>query len=135
MAVENVNRARTEQIEAEKALRESEIRFRELADNISQFAWTADRWGWRYWYNKRWYDYTGTTFEQMQGWGCTRGVFDKSHPIGRFRENDDRIVGFQHRLNFSTEPLPWFQRWNYFLVQCVSCCSASTSRLSTVPSW
>jgi putative ABC transport system substrate-binding protein len=29
-------------------------------------------------------------------------VFDKSHPIGRFRENDDRIVGFQHRLNFST---------------------------------
>ena len=25
----------------------------------------------------------------------------------------DGIVGFQHRLNFSTEPLPWFQRWNY----------------------
>jgi PAS domain-containing protein len=31
-----------EQIEAEKALRDSETRFRELADNISQFAWTAD---------------------------------------------------------------------------------------------
>src|ERR1700739_3595829 len=27
----------------ENALRESEERFRELADNISQFAWTADR--------------------------------------------------------------------------------------------
>jgi hypothetical protein len=26
----------------DKALRESELRFRELADNISQFAWTAD---------------------------------------------------------------------------------------------
>ena len=32
----------------------------------------------------------------------------------------DSIVGFHHTLNFSTEPLPRFQRWNYFLVQCVS---------------
>jgi PAS domain S-box-containing protein len=53
----------------EQALRESEARFRELADNISQFAWTADRSGWIYWYNKRWHDYTGTTLEEMQGWG------------------------------------------------------------------
>ena len=59
----------TEQLEAEKALRESETRFRELADNISQFAWTADHAGWIYWYNKRWHDYTGTTLEEMQGWG------------------------------------------------------------------
>jgi PAS domain S-box-containing protein len=59
----------TKQIEAENALRESEARFRELANNISQFAWTADQAGRRYWYNKRWYDYTGTTLEDMQGWG------------------------------------------------------------------
>src|SRR5262249_15051255 len=53
----------------ENALRESETRFQELADNISQFAWTADSAGWIYWYNKRWHDYTGTTLEEMQGWG------------------------------------------------------------------
>jgi PAS domain S-box-containing protein len=53
----------------ENALRESEARFRELADNISQFAWTADAKGWIYWYNRRWHDYTGTTLEDMQGWG------------------------------------------------------------------
>ena len=53
----------------ENALRESEARFRELADNISQFAWTADAKGWIYWYNKRWHDYTGTTLQDMQGWG------------------------------------------------------------------
>ncbi|GGO26241.1 hypothetical protein GCM10008949_16900 [Deinococcus humi] len=51
------------------ALRESETRFRELADHISQFAWTADASGSISWYNQRWYDYTGTTLEQMQGWG------------------------------------------------------------------
>jgi hypothetical protein len=34
---------------SEYALRESEARFHELADNISQFAWTADQSGWIYW--------------------------------------------------------------------------------------
>jgi PAS domain S-box-containing protein len=53
----------------DKALRESELRFRELADNMSQFAWTADAAGSIYWYNKRWHDYAGTTLEDMQGWG------------------------------------------------------------------
>jgi len=67
----------------ENALRESETRFRELADNISQFAWTADAQGWIYWYNKRWHDYTGTTLEEMQGWGWQK----VHHP-----EHVDRVV-------------------------------------------
>ena len=25
--------------------------------------------GWIFWYNSRWYEYTGTTPEQMEGWG------------------------------------------------------------------
>lgn len=57
--------------QAHVALRESEQRFRMIADNIAQLAWTADPKGLVYWYNQRWYDYTGTTFEQMQGWGWT----------------------------------------------------------------
>ena len=67
----------------DKALRESELRFRELADNISQFAWTADASGWIYWYNKRWHDYTGTTLEDMQGWDWQK----VHHP-----EHVDRVV-------------------------------------------
>ena len=55
--------------EAELAVRESEERFRTLADNISQFAWMADEKGWLFWYNRRWFDYTGTTWDDMQGWG------------------------------------------------------------------
>ncbi|MFZ0353059.1 MAG: PAS domain S-box protein [Pseudolabrys sp.] len=54
---------------SENALRESEKRFRDLADNIDQFAWTADTDGRRNWFNKRWHDYDGTTLEEMQGFG------------------------------------------------------------------
>src|SRR6185312_6525613 len=50
-------------------LRESERRFRALADNIDQFAWIADGKGWIFWYNQRWFDYTGATLEEMQGCG------------------------------------------------------------------
>lgn len=59
----------TAQKRVQNALQESEERFRTLADNISQFAWMADRNGWIFWYNRRWYEYTGTTLEEMKGWG------------------------------------------------------------------
>ncbi|OKH35551.1 hypothetical protein NIES2119_20060 [[Phormidium ambiguum] IAM M-71] len=53
----------------QQELMESEARFRTLADNISQFAWMADESGWLFWYNQRWFEYTGTTWEEMEGWG------------------------------------------------------------------
>jgi PAS domain S-box-containing protein len=54
---------------AEKALREGEERFRTMANNISQLAWMADEKGSIFWYNQRWFDYSGTTLEEMIGWG------------------------------------------------------------------
>lgn len=53
----------------EARLKRSEEEFRSMAENISQLAWMTDEQGWIYWYNKRWFDYTGTTLEEMQGWG------------------------------------------------------------------
>lgn len=57
---------------ADKALRESEGRFRMIADNISQLAWTCDRLGAVTWYNKRWLEYTGLSFDDMKGWNWSR---------------------------------------------------------------
>lgn len=62
----------TERRQMEAAIRDSEERFRTLADNIAQLAWMAHGDGWIFWYNKRWHDFTGTTFEQMQGAGWER---------------------------------------------------------------
>jgi PAS domain S-box-containing protein len=55
--------------EAEQALKESEERFRTLANNILQLAWMANPDGGIVWYNQRWYEYTGTTPPEMEGWG------------------------------------------------------------------
>ena len=52
----------------EEALRDSEARFQALANGIPQLAWMAEADGHIFWYNRRWYEYTGTTFEQMEGW-------------------------------------------------------------------
>jgi PAS domain S-box-containing protein len=59
----------TERRQAEREVRESEERFRSLANCIPQLAWMARADGFLFWYNQRWHDYTGTTPEQMQGWG------------------------------------------------------------------
>lgn len=54
---------------SEQALQESEEQFRALADSIPNLAWRANADGYITWYNRRWYEYSGTTPEQMEGWG------------------------------------------------------------------
>ena len=65
----SVSRDVTEQKRTETKLRRSEERFRALADNIAQFAWMADASGSIFWYNQRWFDYTGTALDTMRGDG------------------------------------------------------------------
>ncbi len=46
-------------LERTDELRERELEFRTLADSIPQLAWMAKADGQVFWYNRRWYDYTG----------------------------------------------------------------------------
>ncbi len=85
----------TERKRAEAALAASEQRFRALADNISQLAWIADS-NWEiFWYNQRWYDFTGTELEAMKGWGW-RAVHHPDHV--------DRVVAGVERAHASGDP-------------------------------
>jgi len=67
----------TEHRLAEKSLKESEEQLRSLADSIPNLAWWANSDGYITWYNRRWYEYTGTTPEEMEGWGW-QSVHDPS---------------------------------------------------------
>jgi PAS domain S-box-containing protein len=56
------------------ALGESEERFHAMANGIPQLAHMAGADGAISWYNQRWYEYTGTTPEQMEGWGWRSAI-------------------------------------------------------------
>jgi len=58
-------RANTNPLTAPVADRE----FRKLAENLPTLCWIADADGYITWYNPKWYEYTGTTASDMQGWG------------------------------------------------------------------
>lgn len=58
-------------------------RFQTLANNINQLSWMADSSGWVFWYSDRWFEYTGTTLEEMEGWGWRK----VHHP-----DHVDRVV-------------------------------------------
>lgn len=47
----------------------NERQLKRLVESIPQLAWTADAEGNIDFYNQGWYSYTGTTPDQMQGWG------------------------------------------------------------------
>ncbi|GJE36912.1 response regulator [Methylobacterium persicinum] len=70
--------------------------FRNLADILPQLAWIARADGHIVWYNARWYAYTGTTLEEMQGWGW-RNIH---HP--------DHIAAVEVRYRLAIEAgVPW----------------------------
>jgi len=56
-------------LRAEELRHTSDNQFSMLADNIQNLAWMAEPDGYIYWYNKRWYEYTGTKPKDMEGWG------------------------------------------------------------------
>jgi len=59
----------TDMVEARQRIEQSERQFRTLAETIPHLAWMADEKGDRLWFNRRWFDYTGTTLEEMAGRG------------------------------------------------------------------
>jgi PAS domain S-box-containing protein len=68
-ALTSFTRDVTERRRAHEVLRHQEEEFRALANSIPALAWIARPDGWIYWYNERWYDYTGTQPSDMTGWG------------------------------------------------------------------
>ena len=68
-AIATLEKAADASRDAERQVLDSEQRLRAFVDGFPALAWMADRDGWIYWYNRRWYEYTGSTPQQMEGWG------------------------------------------------------------------
>lgn len=59
----------SERLQAEKKIRESEHNLATLAETVPQLVWMATPNGRIFWYNRNWYDYTGTRPADMEGRG------------------------------------------------------------------
>ncbi len=59
----------TAEVLARRAVEEAQRLFKSVVDNVPELAWAARPDGYIDFYNQRWYEYTGTTPAEMEGWG------------------------------------------------------------------
>ena len=78
----------SERKEVEIALQESERQLATLADTIPHLAWIANAAGIIFWYNRRWYEYTGTEPKDMEGWGWQSVHDPQTLPAGQKQGKD-----------------------------------------------
>jgi PAS domain S-box-containing protein len=103
-----VMRARTE-----AALRESEERFRVMADAVPQIIWITDAEGRTEFFNRQWSQYTGLLFEQSTAAAITSDLVhpaDAPHTMRSFEAARRHETAFQveHRVRAADGTYRWF---------------------------
>lgn len=101
----------TDRVLAEARLRESEARFRNMADHAPVMMWVTDASGHCTYLNKAWYDFTGQAAVEAEGFGW----LDATHPDDRpyadevFREANERQAPFrvEYRLRRADGTYRW----------------------------
>jgi len=94
-----VFRDATEVRRAHVTLKESESRFRELADQTPAMIWMSDDTRSATYFNRSWLEFTGRTMEQEQGDGWTAGV----HPDDFAPTLAAYATAFEERVPFEME--------------------------------
>ncbi len=89
----------TERRRSEAALRESEERFRQMADRAPVMVWVTECDGECSYLNKPWYEFTGQTPATGLGWGW----LDAVHPEDRDRANDIFVEAGRKQVDFRME--------------------------------
>jgi PAS domain S-box-containing protein len=101
----------TAQIQAETALRESEERFRNMADNAPVMVWVTDSTGYCTYLSRSWYEFTGQTEETGLGFGWLNAVHpdDLEESKTVFLTANERYESFQleYRLRAKDGEYRW----------------------------
>lgn len=103
---------RIERAEAEEMLSSSEDQMRRLANVVPQIIWTNNVEGKADYFNQRWYEYTGLSFEQSEGPGWQAVVHPDDAPasVEKWRKAlaAGEIFDTEYRLRRSDGIYRWF---------------------------
>jgi PAS domain S-box-containing protein len=101
----------TERVRAEQRLRESEARFRNMADHAPVMMWVTDRDGHCTYLNRAWYEFTGQTEAEAEGFGWLDATHPDDKPLADevFRSANARHAPFraEYRLRRADGTYRW----------------------------
>ena len=101
-----------EQRQSKKAMRESERRLRILADAVPQVIWSNDAEGKANFFNQRWYEYSGLSYEESFGVGWEAIVHPDDAPASLEKWNqslaEGKIFDTEYRLRNAAGKYCWF---------------------------
>jgi PAS domain S-box-containing protein len=88
----------TARVHAEEALKESEVRFRSLAEQAPVMIWMTDEHGGNIFSNKIWLEFVGHTQEENMGDGWVKPV----HPDDRQAEYEKFLDAYRERVSYES---------------------------------
>ncbi len=104
--------AAVERAKAEEALRESEERLQSIANLVPDLLWDSEPNGSTNWYNERWLEYTGQSFEEAVGWGWMDAIHpeDREASTRRYHEavENGAMLRQEHRIRRYDGEYRWF---------------------------
>jgi PAS domain S-box-containing protein len=93
------------------AVRESERRFRHLADAIPQIVWITRPDGYHEYYNSRWYEYTGMTPAESIGWGWSTPLHPEDKDRSEARWKEATTSGDPYEIEYRFRRADGIYRW------------------------
>ncbi|MDT5059745.1 MAG: hypothetical protein QOH63_204 [Acidobacteriota bacterium] len=107
-----VARDDTTRKDAESELQAIQERYRLLAEVMPQLVWSTDENGSHFYYNRRWYEYTGLSEEESLGFGFANALHpdDKERTLKRWKQAWQNGEGYVIEYRFYSRPLNEY-RW------------------------
>ncbi len=96
---------------AELQLKESEARFRQIADTMPQIVWVTRPDGYHEYYNQRWYDFIGCTPEECEGDGWNAPLHPDDRQRAMARWNHSLQTGEPYEIEYRFRSKSGEYRW------------------------